>query len=253
MTVKKDPNDYENIEDKEIDINSLKDELLEADLMGDDFCMEVEEKNSDEEDFTIDTENDDVEDEGIDNSINFDESESDLDVYFKYSTNNHKLDGKHSLKRDTIFNGKLNEPSIENFSYFVDFNVSEFNIKETGDIPMIERGSIFEDESRKGDELLNKKKLSEDVYHLLKTNTELDFNSPRRKPNKIIFNNYYKMLLLNIDKQYSKSEIFVELAYYFTDNIFNAYKLLDKKYAMSIIMELKEKGHLENLNKIKFI
>lgn len=247
MTVKKDPNDYENIDDKEIDINTLNDELLEADLlMGEDFCVDGEEKPQDE-DVTIE-----IEDEEINNSINFDESESDLDVYFKYSTNNHKLDGKHSLRRDTILNGKLNETDIEDSSYFVDYGISDINFRETGDIQM-ESGSIFEDESRKGDELLNKRKLAEDVYSLLKTNTELDFNAPRRKPNKIIFNNYYKMLLINIDKQYSKSEIFVELAYYFTDNIFNAYKLLDKKYAMYIIMELKEKGHLENLSDIKFM
>ena len=55
------------------------------------------------------------------------------------------------------------------------------------------------------------------------------------------------MLLVNIDKQYTKSEIFVELAYYFTDNIFNMYKLLDKKYATAIIKELREKGFLTNL------
>jgi hypothetical protein len=250
MTVKKDPNDYENIDDKEIDINALNDELLEADLlMEDDFCTNDGDEKISDEDIDIVVE---IEDEEINNSINFDESESDLDVYFKYNTNNHKLDGKHSLKRDTILNGKLNEPDMEDSSYFVDFGVSDLNVRETGDIPM-ERGSVFEDESRKGDELLNKRKLAEDVYHLLKTNTELDFNAPRRKPNKMIFNNYYKMLLTSIDKQYSKSEIFVELAYYFTDNIFNAYKLLDKKYAMSIIMELKEKGHLENLNDIKFM
>ena len=56
------------------------------------------------------------------------------------------------------------------------------------------------------------------------------------------------MLLYNIDKQYTQSEIFVELSYYFTDNIFNMYKLLDKKYATSIIKELREKGFLNNLD-----
>ena len=56
------------------------------------------------------------------------------------------------------------------------------------------------------------------------------------------------MLLTNIDKQYTQSEIFVELSYYFTDNIFNMYKLLDKKYATSIIKELREKGFLNNLD-----
>jgi hypothetical protein len=60
------------------------------------------------------------------------------------------------------------------------------------------------------------------------------------------------MLLDNIGKEYTKSEIFVELAYYFTDNMFNMFKLLDKEYATQIIIELKESGYLHNLN-INFI
>lgn len=217
----------------------LKDELLEADLL---MQEELDEQYEDEKD----EDEDDYEDEkeNINNSINYDESESELDVYFKYGTNNHKLDGKHSLKRDTILNGKVSETSetVEDMHT----HGIEFDLYDTGDIP-IERGSIFEEESRHGEDLQSKRKLAEDVYYLLKNNTELDFRSNRRKPNKATFNNYYKMLLVNIDKQYTKSEIFVELAYYFTDNIFNMYKLLDKKYATAIIKELREKGFLTNL------
>ena len=61
------------------------------------------------------------------------------------------------------------------------------------------------------------------------------------------------MLLNNIGNKYSKSEIFVELSFYFTDNIFNMFKLLDKEYATRIIVELKQRGHLANLNNINFI
>ena len=240
----------------DLENDDLKDELLEADIDADLLLQE----EIDGEEFTIDDkiEEADAEDieeekESINNSINFDDSESELDVYFKYGTNNHKLDGKHSLKRDTILNGKLTEemdiedegqPAHSSF-------IMEFDLYDTGDIP-IERGSIFEEESRNAESVQTKRKLSEDVYHLLKNNTELDFRSNRRKPNKSTFNNYYKMLLANIDKQYTKSEIFVELAYYFTDNIFNMYKLLDKKYATTIIMELREKGFLNNLEDIIF-
>ncbi len=74
-------------------------------------------------------------------------------------------------------------------------------------------------------------KLSQDVYDYLNDLTELDFSSNRRKPNRQAFNEYYRMLIDNIGKDYTKSEIFVELSYYFTDNIFNMFKLLDKEYA----------------------
>lgn len=223
--------------------DDLKDEFIEADLLIQDELNE---------EFLIDGEDKIEEEDGVNNTINDDESESDLDVYFKYGTNNHKLEGKHSLKRDTILNGKLNDNSGIDNSLYLEFGINEIEWFESGDIP-IEKGSIFEEESRRNDDVLSKRKLSVDVYNLLKDNTELDFNANRRKPNKAVFNNYYRMLLMNIDKQYSKSEIFVELSYYFTDNIFNMYKLLDKKYATSIIKELKDKGHLNNLNSINFM
>lgn len=235
------------LNDEELDdLNSedIKDELLEADLLQEELDDDYDEKIDD-----IDIDDDK---ECINNSINYEgnETESELDVYFKYGTNNHKLDGKHSLKRDTILNGKLTETSgdIED-----DIQMPmDFDVYDTGIIP-IERGSMFDEESRNSEDSQSKRKLAEDVYRLLSNNTDLDFTSNRRKPNKATFNNYYKMLLINIDHQYTKSEIFVELAYYFTDNIFNMYKLLDKKYATIIIMELRDKGFLNNLDNINFM
>jgi len=247
MTEDLEPKDdeLENLNEDEI-----KDELLEADLLMQEELdyEEFEEKLEALVDDDVEDVDDEDEKESINNSINYDEAESELDVYFKYGTNNHKLDGKHSLKRDTILNGKLTEGNdIDDTT-----QMHEFELHDTGDIP-IERGSMFEEESKHAEDVQVKRKLAEDVYYLLKNNTELDFRSNRRKPNKATFNNYYKMLLANIDKQYTKSEIFVELAYYFTDNIFNMYKLLDKKYATTIIMELREKGFLNNLNSINFM
>lgn len=228
--------------------DDIKDDLLDTELMMQEEMSETfEVEIIDEED--VEDIGDD-EKESIDNTINYDDSESELDVYFKYGTNNHKLDGKHSLKRDTILNGKLSEASdVEEDAS--SYGLMEFDIYDTGEIP-IERGSIFEEESRNAEDSQNKRKLAEDVYNLLKENTDLDFRSNRRKPNKATFNNYYKMLLMNIDQQYTRNEIFVELAYYFTDNIFNMYKLLDKKYATAIIRELRGKGFLNNLSDFDF-
>lgn len=239
----------EDLEPKDDELENLiedeiKDELFESDiLMQEEIDYEEFEEKLEALVDVDEDEDEDEEKESINNSINFDDAESELDVYFKYGTNNHKLDGKHSLKRDTILNEKLTEKSrLDDATQMYGM---EFELHDTGDIS-IERGNMFEEESKH-------RKLAENVYYLLKNNTELDFRSNRRKPNKATFNNYYKMLLSNIDKQYTKSEIFVELAYYFTDNIFNMYKLLDKKYATTIIMELREKGFLNNLNSINFM
>jgi len=178
---------------------------------------------------------------------NEDEEENDVDIMVRFNTNNHKLEGKHSLSRDTIFKGKI-ENNIEQSEYFT--TQEDFNINDG--LP-IEVGTSYEFESKYHEDYMGRLNLSRDVYELLKTKTELNFSSNRRKPNKQSFNDYYKMLIENIGKDYTKSEIFVELSYYFTDNIFNMFKLLDKEYATQIIVELKQSGYLTNLNNINFI
>jgi len=185
----------------------------------------------------------------VENTESDDEDiDTEEDVMFKFNTNNHKLEGKHSLTRDTIFKGKLDEVS-EQSEYYI--GTQDENYSFDG-LP-IEVGSNYEFESKYHEEYVGRLNLSKDVYDLLTEKTELDFSSNRRKPNKQAFNDYYKMLLDNIGKEYTKSEIFVELSYYFTDNIFNMFKLLDKEYATQIIVELKQSGYLSNLNNINFI
>ena len=176
-----------------------------------------------------------------------DSDDNDVDVMFKFNTNNHKQEGKHSLARDTIFKGKV-EDSTEEYEYYS--SQDSFNINDG--LP-IETGSNYEFESKYHEDYIGRLNLSRDVYTLLSEKTELDFSSNRRKPNRQAFNDYYKMLLDEIAKEYTKSEIFVELSYYFTDNIFNMFKLLDKEYATQIIVELKQSGYLSNLNNINFI
>lgn len=177
-----------------------------------------------------------------------DEDEDNVDeLMFKLNTNNHKIEGKHSLARDTIFKGK-----IEDVDPDFDHSGNPDGITLNEGFP-IEIGTSFEFESKYNEDYVGRLNLSQDVYELLKENTDLDFSSNRRKPNKHAFNNYYKMLLENIGKEYTKSEIFVELSYYFTDNIFNMFKLLDKEYATQIIIDLKKSGYLTNLNNINFI
>lgn len=213
---------------KKDNIDDLNDEFEEYDeLIGD------EEQNTDIEEI-------------IDKDIEIPvEEDSEMDIMFKFNVNSHKIDGKHSLKRDTIFKGKL-----ENTEEQVDDYI---NTQSDNNGILIEAGSAFEFESRYNEDYVNRLKLSQDVYDYLNDLTELDFSSNRRKPNRQAFNEYYRMLIDNIGKDYTKSEIFVELSYYFTDNIFNMFKLLDKEYATQIIVELKKSGYLSNLNNINFI
>jgi hypothetical protein len=196
------------------------------------------------EDEVLDEELDDDSDID-DNDVDEDEEEDEGDIMFKFNTNNHKIEGKHALSRDTIFKGKLENNETEHLTAQSDFNSND-------GLP-IEIESSFEYESKFNEEYTSRLKLQQDIYELLSTKTSLDFSSNRRKPNRQAFNGYYKMLLDNIGKDYTKSEIFVELSYYFTDNIFNMFKLLDKESATQIIVELKQSGYLTNLNNIKFI
>ena len=212
---------------KEI-IEDLDDENIDLDQ------IEIDEDDIGEDD--IDTE--DLDDEDVDD---------DVDIMFKFNTNNHKIEGKHALTRDTIFKGKVEDPTEQ--SEYYSSSQDDFSL----DGLPIETGSNYEFESKYHEEYIGRLNLSRDVYDLLLEKTELDFSSNRRKPNRQAFNDYYKMLLSNIGKDYTKSEIFVELSYYFTDNIFNMFKLLDKEYATQIIIELKRSGYLSNLNNINFI
>jgi len=226
-------------------INKKKDEEkidnLEGDLTEDLYEEIIDDDTDDTDDDTDDT-NDDTDD-----TDDTDDGLDEVDIMFKFNTNNHKIEGKHSLKRDTIFKGKIEDNPEDTDHLF-----TQDNSFPSDGLP-IEVGSNYEFESKYHEEYIGRLNLSKDVYSLLSEETELDFTSNRRKPNRQAFNDYYKLLLDNIGKDYTKSEIFVELSYYFTDNIFNMFKLLDKEYATQIIMELKQSGYLSNLNNINFI
>jgi hypothetical protein len=171
--------------------------------------------------------------------------ESDFEIIFKQQHNKHKIEGKHSLGRDVIFNGRLNEKEAAPDDYESALNsdseyISDYNYNDGFDILGSEDMGVSAE-------------LERDVYNLLLEETEIDFTQNRRKPKREDFNRYYDLLLLKINKKYNQCEIFVALSYYFTDNIFNMFKLLDKKFANSIILELKDKGYLKDLGTINFI
>lgn len=171
-----------------------------------------------------------------------DEDINKFDLLFHFNTNKHKQDGKHRLKEDTIFKGK-NEKKYEEFDeYGFELNNDYSDIVNFFDVGSIENTNSTEQTN-----------LTKDVYEILSTKTDIDFLQNRRKPNKDAFNGYYNLLLENLEFKYTKSEMFVELSFYFTDNIFNMYKLLDKEPATIIIKELINKGYLKELQNINFL
>lgn len=159
-----------------------------------------------------------------------------------------KLIGKHSLSYDTIFKGKQNVSLDDN-----EYN-SEHIIKNAGGSLDINDNDINSEESRNSIDEYRNIRLKHDVNGLLKTNTDINFTANRRKPAKTDFNAYYAMLLKElIICGYSRTEIFVELSGYFSDNIWNMFQLLDKQYSNIVIKELKEKYGLSDMNKIDFL
>jgi hypothetical protein len=186
---------------------------------------------------------DDVKEDLID-EINFDENgeiieiETDFDIIFKETSNKHKLDGRHSLKDDTILKGNTDTNSDENEGSYAELDELNFN-------PVID---LFSD-----DDVVYNKELSEDIYNILKEHTGHDMFQTRTKPNKTIFNNYLDVCIKHSGRKYNKCEIFVELSTYFTDNIFNMFKILSKEHTIDIMKELRKQGYIENIGTVDFV
>jgi hypothetical protein len=231
-----DDKNYIDFDDKKNNVNLEEDiEIVEDVEVPPEEVLEIS-----EEDYDIEDDNFDGEADEFDNYIDKPPTkEEKFDLLYHFNTNKHRQEGKHRLKRDTIFKGKLDKKPDED-GYGIEQD-------DYGDI-----STFFDYESEQYSNNLEQNNLTKDVYEVLREKTELDFKQNRRKPNKETFNNYYNLLLKELGFRYTKSEIFVELSYYFTDNIFNMFKLLDKRPATIIIKELKQKGYLKDLDGINF-
>ena len=231
--------------EKNVDDNII--EIENSDDIEEEFIDEFEEFDEDvlEENIELN-----IEDEVLGNYITDDnpllevEENVDFDLIYRLNTNKHRQEGKHTLLRDTIFKGKLDEK----------IQPTEDGYAASTDTMHNDAFKLFDVEfDTYTDDYLNQNNLTKDVFNILEQKTNLDFRQNRRKPNKETFNNYYNLLLKELGFRYTKSEIFVELSYYFTDNIFNMFKLLDKRPATIIIKELMQKGYLKNINGIDFL
>jgi hypothetical protein len=145
----------------------------------------------------------------------------------------HKIEGKHSLKYDSIFKGKKEE-NTEDDSLDGYVNYRKDSIE-------VDKSSSYHTESIDNEAYVRAKLVKERVYDVLKQHTTINFLNNRRKPSRVDFNNYYSLLKLNLkDESFTNIELFNELAIYFSDNLFNMFKLLDNKWRNLIISELQD-------------
>lgn len=216
------------INSKSIDYDEiLDDELNEIEIDDDDDNIDIiiEVDDDDDDDDVSSDDNDDDDDDSDD------KNGSEKDVVLS----KHKEEGKHSLKYDSIFKGKKEEPLDENEytgDSFTNFNKDSIEIDKT---------STYHQESMNSEAYIRGKQVKEKVYKILEEHTTINFMNNRRKPSRVDFNNYYELLKTNLKQEsFTNIELFNELAVYFSDNLFNMFKLLDNKWRNMIIEELQE-------------
>jgi hypothetical protein len=217
--------DSENFEEKIVEVSEevvseIEDEIIESDDdASSDAIIEI-----DEEDLLFDIKDEIIEDEDDDTDETI---KDDDDIVLS----KHTIEGKHSLKYDSIFKGKKEEaPENE------DFDVMFFNEKFE-----VDKSSQYWFESIDSENYTKEKRVKEKVYEVLSKETGINFMNNRRKPSRSDFNHYYYLLKTNLKKEnFTNIELFNELSVYFSDNLFNMFKLLDNKWRNLIISELQD-------------
>lgn len=183
---------------------------------------EFDEMNNEEEDSV----NEINEDDSIEDESNEDKKK-DVDVVLS----KHKEEGKHALKYDSIFKGSKKEPlSEDDFDSFSGYYPDSIEV---------DKSSQYHFESIDNEQYVRQKQVKESVYSILNEHTSINFLNNRRKPSKVDFNNYYALLKLHLkEESFTNIELFNELSVYFSDNIFNMFKLLDNEWRNMILSEL---------------
>lgn len=227
----------------------VRDDDFEGDFENDDQIEESGELQNQEEDPDVEEESQieiSDEDDNIDIVIEIDEDDLDLTKEEKVvsdETNEenaddivlskHKLEGKHSLKYDSIFKGKKEDP-IEEGDIEPYTNYHKDSIE-------VDKSSNYYFESVDNESYIRQKLVKERVYAILNENTSINFLNNRRKPSRVDFNQYYELLRIHLkEESFTNVELFNELSVYFSDNLFNMFKLLDNKWRNIIISELQE-------------
>lgn len=231
--IEDDDEDFDELENDEEVIETKDDESDD----GDDIDSESEIHISDDDDnldIAIEIDDDDLELTAKEPEVLESESESEIIL------SKHKVEGKHSLKYDSIFKGKKEDPLSED-----DMDGYSTYHKDTIEV---DKSSNYYFESIDNEKYIRTKLVKERVYVVLNENTGINFLNNRRKPSRNDFNQYYSLLKTNLtNDNFTNIELFNELSVYFSDNLFNMFKLLDNKWRNMIIDELQD--HIgKNLN-----
>lgn len=158
----------------------------------------------------------------------------------KFYTNKHKIPNKHRLKHDSIFKGKIVNVDENDLS---SYRIEGFDVDK----------SFTQFTKYDFEEYTRLKKLREQIYDIILEKTEINLKANRRKPGRVDFNNYYSVLITHVDmSEFSHIELFIELAYYFSDNVFNMFKLLEQNWCTIIMKELKQKYKITKIDDIYF-
>lgn len=224
----RDEEEFDDLENDDIESN---DEIIEDDDSDDtDLDDEISINDDDEDiDIIIEIDEDDLDITEPETETKTENTDGDEVVLSK-----HKLEGKHSLKYDSIFKGKKEDPLDE------DEGTNSFDLYHKDTIE-VDRSSNYYFESIDNEKYIRAKLVKERVYEVLAENTTINFLNNRRKPSRTDFNQYYNILKNDLQSEsFTNVELFNELAVYFSDNLFNMFKLLDKKWRNMIILELQD-------------
>ena len=219
--------EIEDIENTDSDNDEIDDIIVDIDLE-----TSIDDMLKYEDDTIIDTDIDSVE---IDDDVK--------------KNSKHKEAGKHALKYDSIFKGKKDDTNLD--EYFIESASKNNNTFEP------DSSSSYSFERDSPTEYTRLSQLKKDMYDIILDDIKLNLKSSRRKPSRNDFNKYYNKLVDSLDMNtYSYSEVFMEFAYYFSDNIENMFKMLDKKWGGKIAIELSKRGNIngaKNLEDIDFL
>jgi hypothetical protein len=225
-----------------------EDDDFENDFENDDddnFEEPSMEEFDDDSDDSSDSGLDFGDDEDLDIIIEIDEDDLNLDITPEVEKSpesgeedivlsKHKIEGKHSLKYDSIFKGKKEDAVDED-------DTSDLFSGYYRETIEVDKGSNYHFESIDNEIYIRTKLVKERVYFVLGEYTAISFLNNRRKPSRVDFNNYYSLLKAHLkDESFTNVELFNELSVYFSDNLFNMFKLLDNKWRNLIINELQD-------------
>lgn len=173
------------------------------------------------------------------NLIMEEEDEDEAEEPASSSENAPKLVGKHSLGYDSIFKGKKTASEEDESTYNEGFKFDPSTIYYQESVESLENYRMMD--------------LKTKVHSIILIYTDINLDNNRRKPSRADFNRYFKTIIEKLNGDgFSMSEMFVTLAYYFSENLFNMFKLLDKKYGEMIITELKNYKNLDFLDSQEF-